>query len=116
MSSTARVLFALTAGIALGLLLNTTNPAFARPLVGVIEPFGTLFINTIRMTVIPLVVASLIVGVASASGARAIGRLTGRAVLLFLLLLIASGITGALIAPPVLSRISLDPAATAALR
>ena len=46
------------------------DPGVARPIVGVVEPFGTLFVNAIRMTVMPLVVSSLIVGIASRATAR----------------------------------------------
>ena len=56
-----------------------------------IEPLGTLWINAIRMTVIPLVVSSLIVGVTSAPDMRTIGRIGGRALVLFLLVLFAAG-------------------------
>ena len=59
MSLTTRVLIALVAGIGVGLLLSTTDPALARGVVAVVEPVGTLFVNAIRMTVIPLVVARI---------------------------------------------------------
>ena len=48
-----------------------------------IAPIGTLWINAIRMTVIPLVVASLIVGVASSSDGRSIGSIGWRALVIF---------------------------------
>ena len=52
-----------------------------------VAPIGTLWVNAIRMTVIPLVVSLLIAGVASASDVRAIGRIGGRTLLVFILLL-----------------------------
>jgi Na+/H+-dicarboxylate symporter len=45
-----------------------------------LEPMGTAFIRAITMIVIPLVVASLIVGVASLGDLRALGRIGGKTV------------------------------------
>lgn len=113
MSLTVRVLAGLVAGFVLGFIIN------ARPeLAGIvpwIEPLGTIFINAIRMTVIPLVVASLIVGVAGASDARAIGRVGGRALVLFVLFVLAGAVLAAVIAQPVVARL-IDPASTAAVQ
>jgi Na+/H+-dicarboxylate symporter len=54
-SLTSRVLIALAAGVAAGLVVRA-YPATSLPtLVAVIEPIGTLWVNVIRMTVIPLV-------------------------------------------------------------
>ena len=116
MSLTTRVLIGLVAGLALGVLVSASgSPALLRAAEAV-EPLGTLFINAIRMTVIPLVVGSLIVGVASAPDARAIGRVGGRAVLLFVLVLLAAAAFTALVAPPLLARLPIDPDAAANLR
>jgi len=115
-SLTTKVLLALVAGIVAGLLLSASAHPATPTIVAVVEPVGTLFINAIRMTVIPLVFSLLVVGIAGAPNARDIGRMGGRAVLLFVALLTASGITGAFVAPPVLSRLTIDPAAAAQLR
>ena len=74
MSLTTRVLIGLVAGLAAGLLLSAGSPETAERVIAIVAPLGTLVINAIRMTVIPLVVASLIVGVTSAPDARAVGR------------------------------------------
>jgi Na+/H+-dicarboxylate symporter len=66
MSLTTQVLIALVAGFALGIPLSGSESAFATGLLAVLGPVGTVFINAIRMTVIPLVVSSLIAGVTSA--------------------------------------------------
>ena len=115
-SLTTRVLLALVAGIALGLALSAMHVPYASTMIAVVEPVGTLFINAVRMTVIPLVFSLLVAGVASAGDPSAIGRLGGRALLVFVCLLTLAGIGAALIAPPVLSRIPIDPVAIAALR
>lgn len=109
-SPTASVLWCLVLGLGAGAL----GPL--RGLAAALEPIGTLWVNAIRMTVIPLVVSLLIVGVASAASARQVGRLGGSAFILFLTLLaLAAGFT-ALVAPWAFTPLSLDPAGTAALR
>ena len=52
-----------------------------------VVPIGTLWVNAIRMTVIPLVVSLLITGVASASDISTIGRIGGRTLAVFFAML-----------------------------
>jgi proton glutamate symport protein len=52
-----------------------------------VAPIGTLWVNAIRMTVIPLVVSLLITSVASVSDISMIGRLGGRTLAVFLAML-----------------------------
>jgi proton glutamate symport protein len=113
MSLTVRVLIGLVAGLIVGFIINA-SPDLQR-IVPWIEPVGSIFINAIRMTVVPLVVASLVVGVAGSSDARAIGRVGWRALVLFVVLVFAGALIGAMIAQPILARM-IDPASTAAVR
>ena len=116
MSLTTRVLIALVAGLALGLLVSSSgNPALMTA-TRWIEPLGTLFINAIRMTVIPLVVGSLVAGIAAAPNPKSLGRIGVRALALFLITLFAASIFAAIVAPPILGRLVIDPAAQAALQ
>ena len=80
------------------------------------EPLSTLFVNAIRMTVIPLVISGLIVGVASARDARAVGKLGGRALVWFLIALFAATVFSAVLAFPLLKILSIDPVVAAGLR
>lgn len=116
MSLSTRVLLALAAGILVGLALSAADPALARNAVALIEPIGTIFVNAIRMTVIPLVVSSLVVGVATSGGGNVVAKIGGRGIVVFVVLLAASGALGALIGPPILSHLTLDPAAVASVR
>jgi len=115
-SLTTKVLLALALGLALGIGISASGNTGAARLVPFIEPLGTLWINAIRMTVVPLVVGSIIVGVASAPDARTIGRIGTRALLLFIVTLAAAAAFAALVSPPLMARIPLDPAAVSALR
>jgi Na+/H+-dicarboxylate symporter len=80
------------------------------------EPIGTLFINAIRMTVIPLVVGSLVAGIAAAPNPAALGKIGARAFAFFLITLFAAAIFAALVAPPFLARLDIDPVAQASLQ
>ena len=115
-SLSTRVLVALGAGIAAGIALSLVDAGVSRAIVAVVEPFGTLFVNAIRMTVVPLVVSSLIVGVASTEDRAMLARVGGRGILVFVLLLTLSGGLAALVTPPLMSNLQLDPAAVAQVR
>jgi proton glutamate symport protein len=112
MSLTVRVLLGLVAGLAVGFAVNASPDL--RGIVAWIEPLGSIFINAIRMTVVPLVVASLVVGVAGAPDARAIGRVGWRALVLFVVLVLAGAVFGAIVAQPILARM-IDPGTAGAI-
>ncbi len=109
MRSATYVLAALVAGFVLGSLAAATSSPVALRLVAVIEPLGTLWVNAIRMTVVPLVVAVLITGVVTGLGSRSLGRLGARALVTFAVLLVAGGLIALAIAPPLLARLPLTP-------
>ena len=81
------VLVSLGAAIVLGIAVGASGSAPLREAADFLAPLGTLWVNAIRMTVIPLVVSILITGVASAADVRAIGRLGARSLMVFVLLL-----------------------------
>jgi len=84
----ARVLVALVAALGIGVAIAAWGGPGAVAAADFVAPLGALWITAIRMTVIPLVVSLLVTGVASASDVKAIGRLGGRALLVFVLLLV----------------------------
>ncbi len=65
-------------GLALGLLASATDIDVLDRLAAGVAPLGTLFINAIRMVVIPLVMTTIFVGVARL-GTRTVGKLGGSA-------------------------------------
>lgn len=111
-TSSSRVLLALVVGLALGAL--AAGPL--EPAVPAVEVVGTLWINAIRMTVIPLVVALTITAIASVADAARIGRIGALALPVFLALLLAGGVFAMVVTPLSLDRLSLSPEAAAALR
>jgi len=60
MKESTRVLLALVAAILLGVLIAASHNASLIRAADAIAPIGTLWVNGIRMTVIPLVVSLLI--------------------------------------------------------
>src|SRR5471032_464992 len=88
MKESTRVLLALGAAVAVGTAIAATGNASLLHAADLLTPVGTLWINGIRMTVIPLVVSLLITGVASVSDIKSIGWLGGRTLVTFVLLLI----------------------------
>ena len=78
-SPTAQVLAGLVLGLVLGIPLASVEAPWADTLIAWVEPVGALWVNAIRMTVIPLIVSLLLGGIAS-SGAGTAARVGGRAV------------------------------------
>lgn len=109
-------LVALVVGLLVGAALAASGAPGLERLVRVLEPIGTLWVNAVRMTIVPLVVAMLVVAVASSDSLRSMGRLGGTALLFFLATLAVIGVYTALLAPPLLRGLTIDPQAAAALR
>jgi Na+/H+-dicarboxylate symporter len=116
MSLALKVLLALVAGLALGLGIASSGSQSLAHLVPFIEPVGTLWVSAIRMTIIPLVVSSLIVGVGGAADPRSVGRIGVRALMLFVAILSVATLVALLAGPPILTMVHIDPAAAAGLR
>jgi proton glutamate symport protein len=87
MNESTRVLLAIAAAIVIGVSIAAFGDARTIGAVDAIAPIGTLWVNAIRMTVIPLVFSLLITSVASVADIRLIGRLGRRTLLVFVLLI-----------------------------
>ncbi len=117
-SQAVQVTLGLLLGLALGMWLSqdSSPSAFTRGLIGVLDVVGTAWINAVRMTVIPLVVPLLIVGVAGGGDTSMTGRVGAKAFAWMLGLSIACAIFSAVVSPPWFDTLVLDPEATARLR
>ncbi len=116
MSPTARVLAGLLSGAALGIALTAFQPTLAADVASVAQPIGNLWLNALQMTVVPLVVALVVLGVASTSDAAVSGRTARRAIVVFLVLLSAGAAFAAVFAPFQLSLLPRDPELIESLR
>ncbi|MFH1573127.1 MAG: dicarboxylate/amino acid:cation symporter [Acidobacteriota bacterium] len=116
MTSAVRMILGLVAGLALGVWISLTDAPWMKMFASAVEPVGTIFINAIRMTVIPLIVSKLIVGIASASDDRTVRRIGGAGLLLFVCtVFVASGFS-VLAGVPAMGRIAVDANVAASLR
>lgn len=116
MSLTKRVVIALALGLIAGMGVAASGDLRLYSAVSFLEPLGTLWVNAIRMTVVPLVVSLLIVGVASVSDVTTIGRMGARTLTSFILLLLVSAVLSVIIVPPIFSLLQIDPASSASLQ
>lgn len=105
-------LVALLAGLALGALVAGEPSGLRGGILGVASFIGTLWLNALKMTVIPLVVALLVVGIARSREAAAAGRIAGRSVLWIVIICTVSALFGA-VAIETLTRLFPLPGATA---
>src|SRR2546423_14050691 len=87
MKESTQVLLGLGVGLGAGIATAATQTPSLLGAADAIAPVGTLWVNAIRMTIIPLVVSLVITGVASASDVKAVGRLGGRTLAVFLAML-----------------------------
>ncbi len=71
---TTKIFIGLILGIVVGMMLQGT-PEIAQ---NYIKPIGTLFLNLIKMIIVPLVFSSLIVGAASIGDPKSLGRIGGK--------------------------------------
>ena len=114
--ATVVALVAFVLGVALGAAASATGSQALAAAVRAVEPLGALWVNAIRMTIVPLVVSLLVTSVAGVADVRSVGRLGARAVGLFLALLTGSALVAALAGPPLFEHLPLDPTAAVALR
>lgn len=99
MGRTYGILLALIVGLLLGILSAAIGGSWVERSVAIVEPIGALWLNALRMTIIPLVVSLVITGIAASAQAARASRLAGRALLFFIVLLWISSVLGALLMP-----------------
>jgi Na+/H+-dicarboxylate symporter len=111
-----QALAALVAGVIIGTgMANLPNPPrkFVESIAGIA---GTLWINAILMTIVPLVVSKVIIVLASGANTDLVRRAGGRAAALMIVLLLIPGAISGAVMPPVFARMPVDPAITETLR
>lgn len=111
--ATVWVIGALVLGLGLGVLAH--GRPWGEAADAVIAPIGTLWVNAIRMTVIPLIVPLLIVAIAGSGDLRRTGALGLKMLGLFLGLLVVFSAISLVVSPLLIGGVRLNPQATAAL-
>jgi len=90
-----RVLIALVLGLLAGAGAQSLGDGMREPALQVANFIGGLWLNALKMTVIPLVVALLVIGIAKGAEAARAGRIAGRTVLWIVVICTLSSIFGA---------------------
>jgi len=110
------VLISLVAGLLLGALSARLGDGVREPLITTASLIGGLWLDALKMTVIPLIIALLITGIVSGTDHAKAGGIAGRSFLWFAGVLTASAIFGALATPALLEAFPLSSASAEALR
>ncbi|WP_322964631.1 dicarboxylate/amino acid:cation symporter [Sphingomonas fuzhouensis] len=116
MSRATLILLSLAAGLLVGVGLSAVSPGAAGYGLLVAGPVGTLWLNGLQMTVIPLVVTLLITGVAATAEAAQAGRIAARAIATFLALVTLTATMAAFVTPLLLSLVPIPRGAAEALK
>lgn len=116
MKSAWIILSALIAGMLLGIGIELASPDAGTASLPYIEPIGLLWLNALKMTIVPLVVALLITGITATADAARAGKLAARAVTTFLAAIFISGSMSLLMTPLLLRLFPLSTGAADALR
>ena len=116
MSNATRILLALVIGLTLGILTAAQVPAMGTQIAYWLDIVGSLWLNGLRMTVVPLVVALLITGIVKSAEAARAGPMAARTVIWIVCLMVTSATLGGLLTPTLLSIWPMPSESAAALR
>ncbi|MGH7619307.1 MAG: dicarboxylate/amino acid:cation symporter, partial [Gemmatimonadaceae bacterium] len=111
-----RVVLGLIAGLIVGSVIGAIGGAGALRVVSWIEPIGQIWVNAIRMTIVPLVVSLLFVSVARRDASHKLGRVGGVTLATFFALLVFAAVVSLLLSPALMRDMKLSTDAITALR
>lgn len=114
-SPPGRILLALVAGLLLG-VAAARGGGNLESMLTIGETVGGLWLDSLRMTIVPLLVALLVTGIAANAEAARAGGIAARAVLMFACLLVSSSVLAAVMIPSLLSAFPLAADSAQALR
>jgi len=80
MSLSTRILISLGLGLAGGILYSLVAPPSLSFLPAMIEPIGALWVNAIRMTIIPLLMSLVVTAIAGQKNSGMIAQLGSRTI------------------------------------
>jgi Na+/H+-dicarboxylate symporter len=100
MNLTSKIFLALVAGLAAGAIVPQIGGAALT--LAIAEPIGTLWLQALQMTIIPLIAGLLFTGITESVGTAGGGKVAATALFSFLLLLVFSATWAILFVPPLL--------------
>ena len=114
-SASTRILIGLGMGLIGGISFSLLDVPADSLLPSIIEPIGTLWVNGIRMTVVPLLMALMITAIAGQETTGTVAQLGGKTMALFVTMIVASSLFTFLVAPPLIAMLNIDPEASRSL-
>jgi len=115
-SRPARILLALVLGLCAGIASVAAGGAWVEQATAIAEPIGGMWLNALRMTIVPLVVSLLVTGIAAGAAAARASKLAARSMILFVSILWLATLTAAVVTPLLLNLFPLPEESAAALR
>lgn len=116
MSQSTRILLSLVLGLAGGIALAAYAPGAVPGVLSAAQPIGSAWLNGLQMTVVPLVFALLVTGIAATAEAARAGRVAALTITIIILVLTASAVAATLLTPLFLQLVPLPAESAAALR
>ena len=109
------VAIALIVGLIVGIGVASARAPMLSRAVALLEPIGAIWVNAIRMTVVPLVVALMLRAVARDAD-TAVGRLGGLAFAAFVALHVVAAVLALLVVAPLMAGLTIEPVTAARLQ
>ena len=103
MSLTKRIVIALICGLLFGLLLARFSAHAYQPALSIAETIGNAWVGGLRITIVPLVFALIVTGIASAADAARAGGVAGRALAFIAIGLTASALVSGIVTQSILA-------------
>jgi Na+/H+-dicarboxylate symporter len=116
LSRPIRILLALLLGLGAGIASVATGGAWVEQAINIAEPIGGMWLNALRMTIVPLVVSLLVTGIAATAVAARASKLAARSMILFVVILWLATMMAAVVTPLLLNLFPLPQEAAASLR
>lgn len=111
-----RILLALALGLVVGGAAAALQVTPSAPVVTVAQSVGGLWVDALRMTIVPLVFSLIVTGICAAGEAAAAGKIARRALMLFAVLLLLAGAFSAVATPALLALWPIPPGAIQAFQ
>ncbi len=105
-----KILIGLVAGVVAGMAANFAQLDWLTTALVALEPIGTAFIRLITMIVIPLIIASIILGAASLGDLTKLGRIGGKTILYYMVTTAVAVSIGLLLSDLIRPGSRIDPA------
>ena len=89
-----QIIIALSLAVLAGLIFTPASAVFDIRIYAIFDFIGTLFLNALKMIIVPLIIASLITGIAGIGGGKGLGRLGAKAIMFYMISSLLAILTG----------------------